>query len=382
MKILLVSMPSLHFFRWTEQLENSGHDVYWFDIVDGNPTNRLPWVNKINGWRLKYPNLKGRYFIKNKLPFLYNAISPYIECNAATEFEKTVLKIKPDLVHSFVLHISCLPILEVMKKHSKIKWVYSSWGSDLYNKKGKPNYEANLKAVLSTVNYLFTDCERDYSIALKYGFKGTYLGSYPGGGGYDFSKSDQYITKTISKRNTIIIKGYQGKLGRCISVLKAIMELEKELKTYKIVFFSTDTEVIQFANQNKLESIFDITFHKKEVFLPQIEILKLMGESLVYIGNSSSDGMPNTLLEAIIMGAFPIQSNPGGATEEVIVHSENGFIIDNHRDEDEIKGHILNAISNPELIERAFIINQKKVKPHFEIEKIKREVLSIYKNFN
>ena len=69
MKILLVSMPTLHFFRWTEQLENSEHDVYWFDILDGSPTQRLPWVKKINGWRIKYPNLKGRYFVKKKDSF-------------------------------------------------------------------------------------------------------------------------------------------------------------------------------------------------------------------------------------------------------------------------------------------------------------------------
>ncbi len=72
MKILLVSMPTLHFFRWTEQLENSGHEVYWFDIVDGSPTNRLPWVHKINGWKQKYPNLKGRYFVKKNCPFCIN----------------------------------------------------------------------------------------------------------------------------------------------------------------------------------------------------------------------------------------------------------------------------------------------------------------------
>ena len=63
-------MPTLHFFRWTEQLENSGHEVYWFDIVDGSSTERLTWVNKINGWKQKFPNLKGRYFVKNKIPFL------------------------------------------------------------------------------------------------------------------------------------------------------------------------------------------------------------------------------------------------------------------------------------------------------------------------
>lgn len=33
MKILMVSIPTLHFFRWANQLQDAGHEVYWFDIT-------------------------------------------------------------------------------------------------------------------------------------------------------------------------------------------------------------------------------------------------------------------------------------------------------------------------------------------------------------
>jgi hypothetical protein len=64
MKILLVSMPTLHFFRWTEQLKSSGHELYWFDILDGGQkVEKLQNVTQIKGWkrRFKYP---GYYSIK------------------------------------------------------------------------------------------------------------------------------------------------------------------------------------------------------------------------------------------------------------------------------------------------------------------------------
>lgn len=57
-----------------------------------------------------------------------------------------------------------------------------------------------------------------------------------------------------------------------------------------------------------------------------------MGSSVLHLGNNLSDGMPNALLEAMAMGAFPIQSNPGGATEEVINDGVNGFLIHNPLD--------------------------------------------------
>jgi glycosyltransferase involved in cell wall biosynthesis len=103
-----------------------------------------------------------------------------------------------------------------------------------------------------------------------------------------------------------------------------------------------------------------------------------MGQALIYIGNSSSDGMPNTLLESIIMGAFPIQSNPGGATEEIIKDGENGLIINDSKNSEYIKELIKKAILNIELIESAFTINQMKIKPDLEIEKIKTEVINTY----
>jgi glycosyltransferase involved in cell wall biosynthesis len=103
-----------------------------------------------------------------------------------------------------------------------------------------------------------------------------------------------------------------------------------------------------------------------------------MGEALIYVGNSNSDGMPNTLLEAIGMGAFPIQSNPGGASAEVITNNENGLLIQDYDNVEEIKGLILKGLSNSKLIEKAFIINQMEIKSNYEREKVKNQVLSSY----
>ncbi|WP_396601588.1 glycosyltransferase [Algibacter sp. R77976] len=378
MKILLVSMPSLHFFRWTEQLENSGHDVYWFDIVDGNPTNRLPWVSKINGWRIKYSKLKGRYFIKNRLPYLYALLEPLIERNVANQFEKSLIRIQPDIVHSFAMQISCVPIIDVMQKYPKQKWVYSSWGSDLYNLKSVNLSIPQVKRALGRINYLITDCLRDYDLAKKYNFTGVYLGSIPGGGGYDYTKTNSYIITPNLKRNIILIKGYQGDLGRCNQVLLALSAMRDELLDYQIIVFSADKDVLRFIEKLKLDKKLNISVLKKETFLPHIEILKLMGKSLIYIGNSISDGMPNTLLEAIIMGAYPIQSNPGGATAEVVTNNVNGTLIEDPENIQYIQELISNTILNHKLIKQAFEINQNEIKPKYRVEKIKKQVLEIY----
>jgi glycosyltransferase involved in cell wall biosynthesis len=97
-----------------------------------------------------------------------------------------------------------------------------------------------------------------------------------------------------------------------------------------------------------------------------------MGKSLLYIGNSISDGMPNTLLEAIIMGAFPIQSNPGGATLEVIF-ADNGLLIENPESVLEIKTLILKALTGEINFDKAFILNNElaKTKLDYNLNRIK-----------
>ena len=296
MKILLVSMPSLHFFRWTEQLRNSGHDVYWFDVVDGESTQRLPWVKKINGWKHKYKHLRGRYFIKQKLPFLNKILSPFIERNLETEFEKVLQEIKPDLVHSFAVQISCVPIISVMEKYKTQKWIYSSWGSDLYDLKSVALTKTQVESVVKRIDYFISDCLRDFKIIKSYDFKGVYLGCFPGGGGYDIESLDKYIKTPVLGRKIILVKGYQGNLGKCIEVLYAIKNIEKKLEQYKIVVFSADKEVVDFIENLRLNSSLNFSILKKESFVPHEKILELMGQSIIYIGNSISDGMPNTLL--------------------------------------------------------------------------------------
>jgi len=379
MRILMVSMNSIHFVRWTQQLKDSGHDVYWFDILDGSTTERIPWVKKINGWRIKYPNLKGRYFIKEKLPFLYKFLKPFIENSAAKAFEKTLLDVKPDLVHSFVLYISCTPILKVMLKHKSIPWVYSSWGSDLFYFQNEAKYLYDIKKVLPRVDYLFTDCHRDINIAKKYGFKDHVLGVFPGGGGFDFKEANAFINP-VTERQVLLVKGYQGRSGKAIQVIKALELISEEIKNYSIVVFGTDPDVENYITKQGLKRALSIKTLSRKDFLPHNEILKLMGEALIYIGNSNSDGMPNTLLEAMIQGAFPIQSNPGGATAEVIEHGENGLLIEDCEDSNKIAQLIREAINNPNLTNKAFVINQEKIKPNYNRDFIKEQVISRYES--
>ncbi len=371
----MVSMFSNHFFRWTEQLRDSGHEVYWIDVFDSNTrVERIDFVNQIIGWRYKidYP---GRYWIKQNTPKLNNFINHFNQRDLDQIFESKLLEIKPDVVHSFVMYSACVPILKVMKKHPEIKWIYSAWGNDLFFYQKENQKLRDMKCILPKLDYMFADCARDYQIAKSHGFKGGYLGTYPTGGGYEFEVYDPYI-KPFSQRKIILIKGYQHKFGRCNKVLEALSMIKEQLADHEIIVFAASKTVLEYSKEKHLDIWKNLTIYGQ---LTQNEILEFMGKSQIYIGNSISDGMPNTLLEAIIMGAFPIQSNPGGATAEIILDGENGLLIENPENAEEIRNLIERAISDKGFLKEGIEYNFINIKPKLERETVKKQVLEKYR---
>lgn len=374
MKILMVSMPSLHFFRWVSQLEGAGHEVFWFDIADGGtPVNRISWVQQITGWKLKR-NYPGRYFVKKHFPKLYSFIQKFNTHDTAKVFEEKLNEIKPDLVHSFAMYVSCVPIFNVMQKYPHIQWVYSSWGSDLFYFKNLPSYKKAMQKVLPHIHFMFSDCLRDKNLAVELGFQGQFLGVFPGGGGFDLTLIDSFSV-LLPARNAILVKGFQGRSGRAIPVIKALLTLENELNGFKIIVFGADKEVFRFAKKSGLLGWPNVEVLGK---IAHTETLKLMGNALIYIGNSNSDGIPNTLLEAVCAGAFPIQSNPGGASAEIIKNGVNGLLIENCEDVDAIKEQVEKALSNRQLLEKAYQTNQEIHKPTLAHKTVRDTVLKAY----
>ena len=368
MKILMVSMNSIHFRRWVTQLEDSGHEVYWFDIKDQGYIPSLSWVQQIIDWKKRFLKKRGRYFIKSKLPILYQNLSNTFDVPVDTAFTKALRDIKPDVVHSFALYTTCVPIYEVMKTNT-IPWIYSSWGSDLFNKSNKPDYDITVPKILNRVDYLFTDCKRDFNIASAHGFKGEFLGVFPGGGGYRLETLKKYI-KPVEERNIILIKGYENELGKASVVLNALHTLDLPEKM----------KVVVYGSSPKLQEAFlgGTTAFQFLPSIPHEALFELMGKSLISIGNSISDGMPNTLLEAICLGAFPIQSNPGGASEDIISSSENGLLIEEPLQEKHIAFLIKTALENKEMIHNAYTLNSVIAAKELDYMKIKKRVVKAY----
>ena len=178
----MVAIPNHHFFQWVNQLKDSGHEVFWFDVTDGGPkSNRIKWVTQIKGWKLKW-NFPFRIALKKKYPKIYKVMQNLNENDVVSVFQKRYDEIKPDIVHCFEMQLSGLPILPVILNKTA-PLVYSSWGSDLFYFENLGVSKQEAFQFLKRVNYLITDCKRDYKMAKTNGFSAHYFGVFPGNGG-------------------------------------------------------------------------------------------------------------------------------------------------------------------------------------------------------
>jgi glycosyltransferase involved in cell wall biosynthesis len=373
MKILLVAIPNHHFFQWVKQLKDSGFEVYWFDITDGAGfVEKISWVTQYNGWKLKldYPF---RYKIKNNFPKLHKILQKITINKTEKVFEKIANQIQPDVVHCFEMQLAGLPILSVMQK-STIPFIYSSWGSDLFDYQNLGVTKTEAITFLQRVDYLITDCKRDFTIAKNLGFTNNFLGVFPGNGGIEIEND---TIQPLINRKTICIKGYEDGVGKAIQALKAI-EIVSFDEDIDFLIFSADDVVLEYINDSKYFKNKKVEIYSRNSFISNQLLLQKFGKCLIYIGNSSSDGMPNSLLEAMGMGIFPIQSNPGNVSEEVISNGINGLLIQDSKDSSEIANHIQNAVSNMQLLENAKTYNTKFISVNYNRTVLQDKIVSLY----
>lgn len=368
-------MRSVHAIRWIENLKDTSFELYWYDIMNRGKLNTIESVTQFYEIKKrKLPHIKGEHTLSKKFPVFYEKVRPILETTENELLESIIEKIQPDVIHSFEMFSSTCPILKTMNKYKNIKWIYSCWGSDLFYYQNIKSFKNKIEKSFKRIDYIHTDCQRDYDIALKLGFQGKHLGIIPGGTGFRINELHTSILP-VQDRKIILVKGYQHKFGKALEVIKALETITSEILNYQIVVFGAHKPVIDHILKKNLP--YKI-YSRNE--LSHNELMCLMGKSLIYIGNSISDGMPNTMLEAITMGAFPIQSNPGGVSEEIINHNKNGFLIKNPEDSVEIGQLIINIISNRELLEKAHKINTEIAKNKLDYDLNKQKIINLYQN--
>ncbi len=380
-KILIVGMTnSIHLSRWIEHLYNYKKlEVYVFPIF---PVKPHPLLKKISNINNRHSNIKiFKFFSNNFFNYYFHKIFYFLFKDNFTLYwlKKCIISVNPKYVHSHELTTSSIVCLKLKNKLKEKfpKWIVSNWGSDLYFFYKIPFFKKNLNLILKHANFYSAECYRDYFLAKKIGVKAKFLDCVLNSGGIDIKKieiKNQSIKP--SKRKLIMIKGYQGLLGMGLHAIKALELISNELKDFKIIIYSAEKEVINYYQKIKNKINLSIDIFPINHNLDQSQMYKYFSKSRVYLGISRSDGVSTSLLEAMALGTFPIQSATSCA-EEWIKNGKSGFIVKNNISI--ISQKLLKAVKDDNLVNNASKINLNIIKKKANSKKVKRIIRNFYK---
>lgn len=392
MRILIIGFAySIHTARWIEMINDQGWDIHLFPSCFEELLHKdLKNITLYQTFYAKNKNLdksvkrKGIYlhsdFLVKGLFFMIRRFLPnFYRKFQIKKVTKIIKKIKPDIVHSFEFQQAGYLINEVYKKFpGKFpKWLASNWGSDIYLFGQLKKHKERIREVLESCNFYLCESERDQKLAKKYGLKGKTLPIIPAAGGHHLEKIQKWKTENQKERTIIMLKGYQGWAGRALVGLRALERCSDLLKNYKIVMYSIssyeDMEIATelFSNHTGIE------IELLPPFVSHEEIMKLHGKARISLGLSISDGLPASFLEAMSMGAFPIQSWTSTANEWV-EDGKSAFLVP-PEDPEIIERAIRKALTNDTLTKNAALINWKIAQQRLDFKNIKKTVIDFYK---
>jgi hypothetical protein len=254
-------------------------------------------------------------------------------------------------------------------------WIVTNWGSDIYLFGKIPQHQEKIQQVLQACDYYSCECQRDVQLANDFGFNKTVLPVFPNTGGFDLNKLAKIRGRVLtSERKIIMLKGYQHWAGRALIGLHALAECADILQGYTIVIYSAAKVVIKEAQL--LSQKTGIATHIIPHGVSHDDILSFHAQARISIGLSISDAISTSLLEAMVMGSFPIQSCTACA-DEWIEHGMSGMIVP--AEEPEIIAlWIRKALLDDELVDNAARINWQTALARLDGESLKQQAITIY----
>lgn len=396
MRILFIGMTnSIHLARWVNQLDGSNWERFLFPVRSVKPHAELKNLTLINsreipGFRsnrsLRYMHSLLPYFGISKLSWIIQKSlkplqpaalpSPFIVRALVT----TIMRVQPDIIHSLEFQAAGYLTLEAKKKFKGEfpKWIATNWGSDIYLFGRLAEHRDRVRAVLENCDYYSCECERDVILAREYGLRGEVLPVFPNTGGFDLTACELLRKPgSTSERKLILLKGYQGWAGRALTGLRALARCVDILKArgYSIAVYSSSPDVNLAVELFVLETGVSV-----EIIPPcsHTEMLEKYGQARVYIGLSISDAISTSLLESIVMGAFPIQSCTACA-DEWIVDGQSGLIVP-PEDVDIIENALRRALTDDALVDQAAILNRETAREKLNLAVIQPKVIDFYQH--
>ena len=389
-RILFVGLAeSTHTHSWIDLLEKDGFNVRFFALPSGIPPN---------DWKVKTyitQSLVGgcgpdeyRHRFRPDQGFLLNRIQSLVmrrmEHKVGSWEKKWLNQViqqwKPDVIHTLGLDPASFLFSQWIKniECKSFKWVVTARGGpELALNRQLLVEQARIRMVLSECDFFIADNELNYQYATELGLnpkKCASIGFVPGTGGVDVDSINKLRKEKPSTQRTIVWpKAYECPASKALPVLEAFKLCWDKIQPVKIIMTAMIPETrMWLANQPQEIRNACVTLDR----VPREEMLTMFASARVVLMPSLTDGIPNTLYEAMAAGALPIVSPLETITP--LVEQKINVLYARNLYPHEIADALVYAMSDDRLVDEVAERNLVRVREIAEREMIRIKVTRFY----
>ena len=385
--------------NWIRHFVNSGYEVHLATTFPCEPALTFASVTFIplafsgaksidnrGESRLRMTNVFAGASFVGLRTIIRQWFGPFTLHSARNSLQVIIDRVQPDLIHAMripyegmLVALTLNRVREAQSRQNQPPFLVSVWGNDItLHGTSTPLMSRYTKATLRIADALHTDCLRDQRLAYEWGFPQENPAIVlPGGGGVNldvFSPLD-HSSKLDSELKTVINpRGVRAYIRNDTFFQSAVLVLEKYPQVRFICTgMEDDTQIRAMVNDLGIASSVEL--------LPKVQYSKmseLFQAAQVAVSPSTHDGTPNTLLEAMASGCFPIAGDIE-SLREWIIPGENGLLVD-PTDPLALSRAILTALNDDDLRSKAARYNSQLIADKASYQVVMKSVERFYKS--
>lgn len=335
------------------------------EASDSSPASPLRWI----AGRFRSTLIRMRYYL-----------SPLSVMRNAKAYQTLVEEIQPDVVHALRI-----PFEGMLASYTPpgVPVVVSSWGNDFtLHAAGSWLMGWMTRRCMRRANGLLADADRDLRLGVEWGLDpGKPRLFAPGSGGLnleEMNRDPHPITDLVPENPAVtplVInpRGIRPAYVRNDTFFAALPRVINQMPEVRFVCPSMQGqfEAEQWVRRGNLERYVYLLPN-----LPQERLWDLFSHCAVAVSPAIHDGTPNSLLEAMACGCFPVAGDLE-SLRQWITPGKNGLLID-PGDADALADAILSALGDPEFRHKAAKKNIELIGEKADVKKIRKNVRKFY----
>jgi glycosyltransferase involved in cell wall biosynthesis len=276
---------------------------------------------------------------------------------SARKLRNFICEVQPDIVHAMrIPYEGMLTASALAGLSSRPPFLVSIWGNDFtLHAPSTPLMGYFTRKTMKSADALHADCERDVRLAREWGFgvdKPAWVA--PGNGGI---RSEVFHQPEAPVKNPVVVnpRGFRAyvKNEAFFKSIPLVLEKRNDAR-FVCSSMQGETQALTWIRELGIEHAVELN-----PLLSHEQMGDVFRAAQVVVSPSVHDGTPNTLLEGMACGCFPVAGDLE-SIREWITHGQNGLLVDPNNPQS-IADAILIALEREDLRREAAGLNQKMI---------------------